>query len=223
MMPGAFLPSVEQTSLMRPFTERVIAGVLDRAAAWSAGPLDVPIAVNGAAADLLDVDFPATVAGLLRDAGIAPDRLCIEVTENAVMADTERTMGVLARLRDLGVRLSIDDFGTGHSSLARLKHLPVDELKIDKDFVFHMDEDDRDAAIVEAAVTLAQRLSLAVVAEGVETTAAWDRLRDLGCHQAQGFLVSRPLPADDLDAWLAGGGLARALAAVGDERDAVAV
>jgi EAL domain-containing protein (putative c-di-GMP-specific phosphodiesterase class I) len=139
------------------------------------------------------------------------------------MADTERTMGVLARLRDLGVRLSIDDFGTGHSSLARLKHLPVDELKIDKDFVFHMDEDDRDAAIVEAAVTLAQRLSLDVVAEGVETPAAWDRLRDLGCHQAQGFLVSRPLPADDLDAWLAGGGLARALAAVGDERDAVAV
>src|SRR4029079_14117396 len=109
MMPGAFLPSVEQTSLMRPFTERVIAGVLDRAAAWSAGPLDVPIAVNGAAADLLDVDFPATVAGLLRDAGIAPDRLCIEVTENAVMADTERTMGVLARLRDLGDRRSIDD------------------------------------------------------------------------------------------------------------------
>ena len=222
LMPAAFLPSVEQTSLMRPFTERVIAGVPDRAAAWSAGPLDVPIAVNVAAANLLDVDFPATVAGLLRDAGIAPDRLCIEVTENAVMADTERTMGVLARLRDLGVRLSIDDFGTGHSSLARLKHLPVDELKIDKDFVFHMDEDDRDAAIVEAAVTLAQRLSLAVVAEGVETTAAWDRLRDLGCHHAQGFLVSRPLPPDDLAVWVAGGGLELALATLGDERGAVA-
>jgi diguanylate cyclase (GGDEF)-like protein len=212
LFPPAFLPSVEQTSLMRPFTERVIADALARAAAWTGGPLDVPIAVNVAAANLLDAEFPATVAGLLRAAGIAPERLCIEVTENAVMADTDRTTAVLGRLRDLGVRLSIDDFGTGHSSLARLKHMPVDELKIDKDFVFHMDEDDRDAAIVEAAVTLAQRLSLAVVAEGVETPVAWARLHDLGCHHAQGFLVSRALPAADLEAWVRSGGLAEAVA-----------
>jgi EAL domain-containing protein (putative c-di-GMP-specific phosphodiesterase class I) len=202
-MPPAFLPAVEQTSLMRPFTEHVIAAALDRVAAWAGGPLDVPIAVNVAAANLLDNTFPETVDRLLRDAGIAADRLCVEVTENAVMADTERTVAVLARLREIGVRVSIDDFGTGHSSLARLKQLPVDELKIDKDFVFHMDEDDRDAAIVEAAVTLGRRLNLTVVAEGVETPAARGRLQELGCDLAQGFLVSRPLPPLELEAWAA--------------------
>jgi diguanylate cyclase len=193
LMPPAFLPAVEQTSLMRPFTERVIADALAQAAAWADGPLDVPIAVNVAAANLVDADFPATVERLLRTAGIAPDRLCVEVTENAVMTDTERTVTVLARLRDLGVRVSIDDFGTGHSSLARLKQLPVDELKIDKDFVFHMDTDDRDAAIVEAAVTLARRLDLAVVAEGVERAEQLHELRALGCERAQGNLFSSPL------------------------------
>jgi diguanylate cyclase (GGDEF)-like protein len=203
LMPPAFLPAVEQTSLMRPFTEHVIAAALDRAAAWVGSALDVPIAVNVAAANLLDNTFPETVDRLLREAGIAADRLCVEVTENAVMADTERTVAVLARLRELGVRISIDDFGTGHSSLARLKQLPVDELKIDKDFVFHMDEDDRDAAIVEAAVTLGRRLNLSVVAEGVETPAARERLQALGCDHAQGFLVSRPLPALELEAWAA--------------------
>jgi predicted signal transduction protein with EAL and GGDEF domain len=212
LMPPAFLPAVEQTSLMRPFTERVITDALDRAAAWAGGPLDVPIAINVAAANLLDNTFPATVGRLLREAGIAADRLCIEVTENAVMADTERTVAVLARLRELGVRVSIDDFGTGHSSLARLKELPVDELKIDKGFVFNMHADDRDAAIVEAAVTLARRLNLSVVAEGVETQAAWHALHALGCDQAQGFLVSRPLPPLDLEAWSAAGGPALTVA-----------
>jgi EAL domain-containing protein (putative c-di-GMP-specific phosphodiesterase class I) len=130
------------------------------------------------------------------------------------MADTERTSSVLARLRELGVRLSVDDFGTGHSSLARLKHLPVDELKIDKGFVLQMDEDDRDAAIVEAAVTLAGRMSLPVVAEGVETATHWHRLHALGCDHAQGFLVSRPLPPAELEAWALAGGLEHALADV---------
>ena len=120
------------------------------------------------------------------------------------------------------MRLSIDDFGTGHSSLARLA-LPVDELKIDRTSSSDMARTTATPRSSRRPSTLAQRLGLAVVAEGVETPAAWDRLRDLGCHHAQGFLVSRPLPADDLDAWVTGGGIARALATVGDERDAVAV
>jgi EAL domain-containing protein (putative c-di-GMP-specific phosphodiesterase class I) len=222
LMPPAFLPAVEQTNLMRPLTERVIADALVAAAAWSGGPLDVPIAVNVAAANLVDTGFPETVAALLRQAGIASERLCIEVTENAVIADAERTIGVISRLRDLGVRLSVDDFGTGHSSLARLKQLPVDELKIDKGFVLNMDEDDRDAAIVEAAVTLARRLSVCVVAEGVETPASWARLAELDCGVAQGFLVSRPLPPAELEAWASGGAYERALALVGLGRDALA-
>ena len=132
------------------------------------------------------------MADLLRATGIAPVRLRIEVTENAVMADAERALAILRRLRALGVQLSIDDFGTGHSSLARLKAMPVHELKIDKSFVLHMHEDDRDAAIVEAAVTLAQRLDVTVVAEGVETDAAWDQLHAIGRDHAQGLPAQPP-------------------------------
>jgi EAL domain-containing protein (putative c-di-GMP-specific phosphodiesterase class I) len=117
------------------------------------------------------------------------------------MADADRTLAILARLRELGVRISIVDFGTGHSSLARLKAMPVDELKIDKGFVLHVDDDDQDAAVVEAAVTLAHRLDLTVTAEGVESPDTWQRLRDLGCHHAQGFVFSRPVPSEQLAVW----------------------
>jgi diguanylate cyclase len=201
LFPPAFLSSVEQTNLMRPFTERVLADALAQAAAWTGTPLDVPIAVNVAAPNLLDTGFPDTVARLLQASGIAAGRLRIEVTENAVMADADRALAVLARLREQGIGISIDDFGTGHSSLARLKAMPVDELKIDKGFVLHLERDDQDAAIVEAAITLAHRLDLKVTAEGVETPAGWERLRDFGCHTAQGFFLSRPLPALELELW----------------------
>ena len=201
LFPGAFLPTVERTSLMRPFTDRLLADALAQAAAWSEGPLAVPVAVNVAAANLLDSRYPATVADVLRTTGVDPARLCIEVTENGVMVDAERTVAALVRLRELGVRISIDDFGTGHSSLGRLKKLPVDELKIDKGFVLGIDEDDRDAAIVEAAVALGERLELSVVAEGVETPSAWERLHRLGCRHAQGFLLSRALPPAELEQW----------------------
>jgi diguanylate cyclase (GGDEF)-like protein len=202
LAPPAFLPAVEQTSLMRPLTERVLSDALHQAAAWAGGPLDVPVAVNIAAPNLLDAGFPETVARLLGETGVAPERLRLEVTEHAVMTDTERATAVLARIRQLGVHISIDDFGTGHSSLARLKHLPVNELKIDKGFVLQIEDDARDAAVVEAAVTLAHRLDLTVVAEGVETLAAWRLLDGLGCHLAQGFLLSRPLPVTQLEAWV---------------------
>jgi diguanylate cyclase (GGDEF)-like protein len=202
LMPPAFLPAVEQTSLMHPLTERVLSDALHQAASWAGGPLDVPVSVNIAAPNLLDTRFPETVARLLRRSGVAPQRLRIEVTENAVMTDVERATAVLARIRELGVRISIDDFGTGHSSLARLKHLPVDELKIDKGFVLHVEADERDAAVVEAAVTLAHRLRLTVVAEGVETPEALALLRRLGCHLAQGFLLSRPLAPWQLERWI---------------------
>ena len=194
-VPAGFLPSVEQTSLMRPFTERVIADALAQAAAWADGPLDVPIAVNVAAANLLDADFPATVARLLRDAGIAPAALCIEVTENAVMADTERTPAALARLRELGVRLSIDDFGTGHSSLARLKHLPVDELKIDKGFVLRHGRgrprrgDRRGRRHARRAARACRRR------RGRRDAGPWHRLHALGCRPRAGLPRQPPAAA----------------------------
>ena len=131
------------------------------------------------------------------------DRLECEISEHTVMADPRRAMAILERLRALGVKLSLDDFGTGHSSLAYLKRLPLDEVKIDRSFVMGMTEDDNDAAIVRTTIDLARNLGLDVVAEGVETETILRNLSDLSCDIAQGFYLSRPLPAAELDGWLA--------------------
>ena len=128
--------------------------------------------------------------------------LILEITETSVMSDAEYAMRVLNRLSAMGLTLAIDDFGTGYSSLSYLKRLPVDEVKIDKSFVLNMQDDENDAVIVRSIIDLAGNLGLRVVAEGVETEDAWDALRDMGCDIAQGYFISRPLPADQLGAWL---------------------
>ena len=133
---------------------------------------------------------------------MAPAWLRLELTESALMAEPERAMGVLAGLSDLGVGLAVDDFGSGYSSLAYLKTLPVDELKIDKGFVREMTTDETDAAIVASTVALGHALGLRVVAEGIEDQATWERLTGMGCDVAQGYYMSRPLPATDLQRWL---------------------
>jgi len=132
------------------------------------------------------------------------ERLTCELSEHTVMADPRRATEVLERLRALGVRLSLDDFGTGQSSLAYLKRLPLDEVKIDRAFVSGMTGDTSDALIVRSTIDLARDLGLEVVAEGVEAEEVLDHLRLLRCHEAQGFHLSRPLPPDALVAWLAG-------------------
>src|SRR5205807_13903 len=134
--------------------------------------------------------------------GVDPSRLILEITETSVMSDAEYAMQVLNRLAAMGLTLAIDDFGTGYSSLSYLKRLPVDEVKIDKSFVLNMQHDENDAVIVRSIIDLAGNLGLRVVAEGVETTSTWDALRDMGCDIAQGYVISRPLPADQFDAWL---------------------
>ncbi len=126
----------------------------------------------------------------------------LEITETSLMSDARHTMRVLNRLATMGLTLAVDDFGTGYSSLSYLKRLPVDEVKIDKSFVLNMHRDDNDAVIVRSIVDLARNLGLRVVAEGVETSVTWDALRDIGCDLAQGYVLSRPLPADRLTAWL---------------------
>jgi len=204
LYPDAFLPAVAQTSVMRLLTERVVADALEQVVAWREEGLAVPVAVNVPATSLLDSGFADVVAAQLRRTGAPAALLRVEVTENAVMTDVDRAMGVLDRLRALGVKLALDDFGTGHSSLQRLKHLPVDELKIDRSFVMAMEDDHRDAAIVQAAVDLGLRLGLRVVAEGVETDSARERLAGLGCDVLQGYVVARPLTAPALRAWAAG-------------------
>jgi EAL domain-containing protein (putative c-di-GMP-specific phosphodiesterase class I) len=161
------------------------------------------VAVNLAMRSLLDADLPLVVADALRTWGVSPEQLTLELTESTVMADPTRTISVLERLAAIGVSLSVDDFGTGYSSLAYLRRLPVHEVKVDKSFVFRMAIDHDDATIVQSIVELGHNLGLAVVAEGVEDQISWDRLRAMHCDIAQGYLLSKPVPANEITRWLA--------------------
>jgi diguanylate cyclase (GGDEF)-like protein len=193
--PDAFLPLAERHGLMHELTATVLDEALAQQAAWRASGVAIPVSVNLARASLLDDGFPTSVAAALERHGATPADLILEITEDTVMVDADRTLAVLDGLRALGVSLALDDFGTGHSSLAYVKRLPIDELKIDKSFVRSMTSDHRDEAIVEAAARLGLRFGMRVVAEGVEDPATWARLKALGCHEAQGFLLARPMPA----------------------------
>ena len=143
------------------------------------------------------------MGALLAARALAPCALQLEITEEFLMADFGRACAVLTRLRDLGIQIAVDDFGTGYSSLAYLRDLPIDELKLDQSFVFPMADDARAAALVAATIGLAHSLGLRIVAEGVENHVAYTELRRYGCDQAQGYHISRPVPAAELDHWLA--------------------
>jgi EAL domain-containing protein (putative c-di-GMP-specific phosphodiesterase class I) len=188
---------------MRDVTRAVLEQALVRAAAWSRDGLELGLAVNLAMPNLLDVGLPGDVAELLAASGTPADRLTLEITEGIAMTDPARVLDVLGRLRALGVRLSLDDFGAGSSAFAHLTRLPVEEVKIDRSFVSRMTAHGSDAAIVRATIDLAHDLGLRVVAEGVEDEATWEALHRLGCDEAQGYLLSRPLAPEALQAWLA--------------------
>ncbi len=200
--PGAFLPLVEQSGLTRALTSFVIDRALHELGELRAAGLDLAVAVNLGPADLLDLGLPSEVERLLRLRGCVPEHLELEVSEDVVMADVERTVDVLRGLRAIGVRTALDDFGAGHAALGHLKQLDVDTLKIDCAFVMRVTHDERDAAIVQSLVDLGRRLGLRVVAEGVETREAWDLLVQWGCHEAQGHLLAKPMPADELALWI---------------------
>jgi diguanylate cyclase (GGDEF)-like protein len=200
--PGEFVPLAERTGAIGDLTRWVLDTALSQCRAWRDAGLDIPVAVNLAAPNIVDAALPELVAALLARWDVPADRLECEISEHTVMADPRRALDVLERLRGQGVRLSLDDFGTGHSSLAYLKRLPLDEVKIDRSFVLGMAEDDNDAAIVRSTIDLARHLGLEVVAEGVETEEVMRDLAALSCDVAQGFYLSRPLPADELGEWL---------------------
>jgi diguanylate cyclase (GGDEF)-like protein/PAS domain S-box-containing protein len=200
--PDDFIPMAQQTGLINPLTLYVIDEALRQCRAWQDDGLRLAIAVNLSARNLLDVELPSQVAALLQRWHVEPCLLEFEITESAMLADPVRTMEILQRLSAMGIRLSIDDFGTGYSSLAYLKRLPVSEIKVDRSFVMNMDDSEDDATIVRSTVDLGRNLGLDVVAEGVETRQVWDRLNDLGCTAAQGYYLSRPVPAADLRTWL---------------------
>jgi EAL domain-containing protein (putative c-di-GMP-specific phosphodiesterase class I) len=152
--------------------------------------------------NLLDTDFPNQVRRLLQKQEVDPGLLQLEITESTMLSDPVRTKRVLDKLAVMGIALSIDDFGTGYSSLSYLSQLPVNEIKIDRSFVMNMAQSDNDAVIVRSTIDLGRNLGLEVVAEGVETEEAWDELSQLGCTLAQGYYLSRPVPAADLTEWL---------------------
>jgi diguanylate cyclase (GGDEF)-like protein len=197
--PDEFVPLAERTGAVADLTRWVVDRALAQHRAWRDQGIDLPVAVNLAAANIVDVTLPASVRGLLERHEVAGDRLECEISEHTVMADPVRASDVLAGLRALGVRLSLDDFGTGHSSLAYLKRLPLDEVKIDRSFVAGMAHDENDAVIVRSTIDLARNLGLEVVAEGVETEEIMHALAELRCDIAQGYYISRPLPATELD------------------------
>jgi diguanylate cyclase (GGDEF)-like protein len=206
LYPETFLGMVEDASLMRMMTQVILEKALDQAVTWQRAGNPLMVAVNLSASSLLDADLPDEVAQMLASRGLTASALMLEITEEFLLSDRARARDILDRLRDSGVQIAVDDFGTGYSSLAYLRDLPVDELKLDKSFVFPMADDARSAALVASTIALAHSLDLRMVAEGVENQAAYDELVRYGCDQAQGYLMSRPVPAAVLDLWLASRG-----------------
>ncbi len=198
LAPSEFVPLIEQTSLVGPVTLYVIDLALSQAARWRELGLELTCSVNLSARNLLDPELPDQVEALLRKHGARPRELTVEVTESATMADPGRAGEILERMRAIGVGVSVDDFGSGHASIAYLAKLPVGELKIDRSFVTGICESPRDEAIVRTTIDLARHLELRVVAEGIETRQAWERLESLGCDIGQGYWIGRPMPAVEL-------------------------
>jgi diguanylate cyclase (GGDEF)-like protein len=200
--PDEFIPIAERTGLIKTLSRYVLAAALRERSRWAAAGHDLHVAVNLTIPDLLDQDLPDRIAALLDETGVSPDDLELEITESTILADPLRVRQNLDRLNELGLSLAIDDFGTGYSSLAYLKRLPVSTIKIDRSFVMDMLESDSDAAIVRSTIELGRNLGLRVVAEGVETEEAWNALREHGCTLAQGYLIGKPMPAEELGALL---------------------
>ncbi|GAA2330186.1 EAL domain-containing protein [Saccharopolyspora halophila] len=200
--PDEFIPVVEATGLVDALTAFVLECALIKIRDWLDRGMRMSVAVNLSVRNLADESFPDRVADALQRHDIPPELLTLELTESSVMADRERSLPVLRRLHTMGVVLAVDDFGTGYSSLAYLRHLPVDEVKIDKSFVLGMGTDLSDLAVVRTIVELGHSLDLAVVAEGVEDDISRDQLVGMGCDVAQGYLLSRPLPEERFEAWL---------------------
>jgi diguanylate cyclase (GGDEF)-like protein/PAS domain S-box-containing protein len=200
--PADFIPQAEHTGLIKPLTRRVLNEALHQCRVWYDARLQVGVAVNLSTRNLHDQHLVDMIARLIRTWAISPTWLTLEIGESAVMTDPVRGLEVLTHLHAMGVKISIDDFGTGYSSLAYLTRLPIDELKIDKSFVLNMRAGNEDASIVRSIIDLGHSLGMQVAAEGVENRETWGLLAELGCDLAQGYYVSRPLPADECARWL---------------------
>jgi diguanylate cyclase len=201
--PAVFLPEMQQAGLMPTLTRRVLDLALADCARWRAAGATLSVSVNVPPAVIDDAEFAAVVRQALRRHGLAPSSLVVEVTEEALITVREQARRTLAQLRALGVRVSLDDYGTGFCSLAYLHELPADEVKLDQRFLRDMHQDPSAAEIVRSTVALAHALDLRIVAEGVETKSAWQALAGWHCDEVQGYFISPPLAGGRVVAWLA--------------------
>ncbi|HDH00715.1 MAG TPA: bifunctional diguanylate cyclase/phosphodiesterase, partial [Nitrospirae bacterium] len=202
IMPNDFIPLAEQTGLIKQLTTWVLSTALQQLGRWQKAGFNLRLSINLSTRNLLDPHFIDEIAKRLEASAIKPSLLELEITESAIMIDPDLSLKILADLDALGIRISIDDFGTGHSSLAYLRKMPVDEIKIDKTFISNILVDNNDAIIVRTIVELAHNLGIQVIAEGVESEGVCDMLKDMGCDNIQGYLISRPIPAEDFEEWL---------------------
>lgn len=193
--PAEFIPVAEECGLIGALGVWALRQACMAAAGW---PRGISVAVNLSPAQVRPETLVLQVAAALAASGLAPDRLELEVTETVLLQDTPDTLATLHRLRELGVRIAMDDFGTGYSSLSYLRTFPFDKIKIDKSFIDHISDEEDCATIVQAVTMMAQRLGMTTVAEGVETDAQRLKLNELGCTEMQGYLISRPRPAEEL-------------------------
>jgi len=199
--PGHFIPFAEQTGFIREVTPWLLDHVMAQSAQWRRDGFFLVPSVNLSALDLLTSELIGTVGSLLQKYQLEPSSICLEITESALMSEPELSLRHLNELASMGVKLSIDDYGTGHASLSYLKTLPVNELKIDRAFVRDIDTTSRNAAIVRSTTVLCHELGISVVAEGAETSSEMECLRTLDCDLVQGFVIARPMPAAEFIRW----------------------
>ncbi|HSP55040.1 MAG TPA: bifunctional diguanylate cyclase/phosphodiesterase, partial [Dehalococcoidia bacterium] len=201
--PDEFIPFSEETGLIVPIGEWVLRESMRQNLAWQeAGYRGLVVGVNLSARQLQQEDMVSTVSRLLRETRLPPELLQLEITEGAVMKNVELIIAMLHQIRRMGIGISLDDFGTGYSSLSYLKRFPIDSVKIDRSFVRDIATDPNDAAIVTTVIAMARSLNLKVIAEGVETGDQLDFLRERGCDQFQGYIISKPAPAEQIETLL---------------------
>jgi diguanylate cyclase (GGDEF)-like protein len=199
--PEEFIALAESAGYINQITRWVFSETIKQLGLWHTNGVNVHLSVNISALDLLDAELPRYLADLLSQYEVPPSYLCLELTESSIMKDEQQSLSMLNRLKGMGLRLSVDDFGTGFSSLSQLKRLPVDELKIDKSFVLNLSDNDDDAVIVRSTIELGHNMGLSVVAEGVENDASLGLLGQYGCDLIQGFFLGKPMSPDSLTTW----------------------
>ena len=202
--PGYFIPMAEEYDLISDITSYVTYAAISQQGKWKAEGINLRMSINMSPKILDDLNIPEKLTAYAVEMGVDTSDIMIEVTETALMADIVRYMDILARLRMKGFNLSIDDFGTGYSSLQQLVRVPFTELKIDQAFIRKLNSDPECKTITEISILLAHKLGMNVVAEGIEDEAVWNTLKDLGCDEGQGYWMGRPMPAEEIEPWMAG-------------------